>query len=560
MVVSLTQALALASGASHAAEPGTGVGLEPPDTVACPDNPLILNDFYADGIWRHPGSSESQDAHGEGTCGGGAGDVVYHFVAPDDGDYTFRVQGSGPDAEDADPVLYLRTACGPEGEELACADDGLDGTLAPEIAVTLARDQALFVFVDGYLDEDAGAWRGAYTLLLTTERIAGPPEVGPYLHICRCPGAERIAVCSDTPCDSDEVCAQQGCLAQDTAVRVDCYANQAGCAVPDPPAGGTALLYCECASGYNPALTVDNAVCDGVNAGDASAAEVQCAAHCRAYGLGSGTKRTLCQPDHVSLTDRRVCPDPTTLGGLPHWNPLAICSPEDAEVLNCPVRLTPGSAFYALDGCGCGCLQADTGCPDPEDPGVAYRSRDPQVCTTLPFECAPGETKFFSPLCGCGCQSPPDRLCTTPGVGPGGEPDDGFRVTGDWPACWEAYPPPCVEGESHWALFDCSCGCITSDYAALGAGDAADPSYFLMGALGCAGGNLRCPDNSMYFGNPVSCGCSFDTGVCPERGAAARIVSDDFQTCLHDGVHCPPGEYPFIHPVCGCGCIPNPPP
>ena len=51
------------------------------------------------------------------------------------------------------------------------------------------------------------------------------------------------------------------------------------------------------------------------------------------------------------------------------------------------------------------CSEEAAGCPDPDDPAVHYKSRDPEACAVIRFRCEPGQVGF-SNECGCGCQTP----------------------------------------------------------------------------------------------------------------------------------------------------------
>jgi hypothetical protein len=548
--------------AAHAAEPGTGYEQEPPDTVACPAEPLLLNDFLSADGWRYEGTTESQDSHAEGTCGGGAGDVVHRFVAPSDGTATFRVRPRGLPADDTDPVLYLRSACGPEGVELACVDDGLDGSLSPEISLEMVAGQEVFVFVDGYLDDEVGAWRGPYTLDVGGEFVAGPVE-GPFVHVCRCPDGREASICTDQPCENSDPCRDSACGgigAGDGTVVSACFGGVTACESPDPPAG-PGLMTCACFGSESTVLPVPNAFCDTVDDGPDADAPATCASWCTFYGLGGSVDRPRCARDHIAYTDTRRCPTNDEGGIL--YAPRVVCDARDAAALDCGNEAAWGSrdiGFYNLEGCGCGCADVGSGCPDQDDADVSYRSHDPDECTRLNFECPEGQTKFFKPYCGCGCAGPTEQLCADPESGSRGVPDPGipFYYTGDWPACADQQNwVPCGPNETMFIYDNCGCGCYAGDAAAITLANPGDPTYTMV-----ANGNYRaeavdCPFNADPFANPLNGGCTYHTGECPEREVAARIVSDDWDTCRTNGVTCPEGEYPFIHPICGCGCLPD---
>lgn len=555
-LVLVAPALALAS------EPGTGYGLEPPDTVACPAAPVLLNDFPTAAGWRYDGTTESADAHGEGTCGGGAGDVLHRFVAPSDGDLTIRIRsGAGPEA-DFDPVLWVASACGAGARELACADDSEDFALAPELSLTLTEGQEIVIAVDGYVDEDVGAWRGPYTLELTGDFVV-VPEAGPFVHLCHCSNGVEATICTDAPCEDTSVCNERVCGGMDPGVLVTaCYGSMDRCRTPEPAPGGPAMLSCLCANGSTPVLQAQNTDCEGVGGAADAPAEMACTAWCSGMvGTGSIVGKTRCARDHSFYTASRHCPS-NEESGISHM-PMQVCDARDASLVACDntgLWGTRDQAFFNLEGCGCGCANAGDGCPDQDDPDVTYRSHDPDACTRLEFQCPMGQTKFFKPYCGCGCQGPPEPLCADPDSGSHGAPDASisFRYTGDWPACNDqANWPVCGANETAFFYENCGCGCYSGEAASLAANNPLDPVYTMV-----ANGNYRavevdCPFNADPFANPLNGGCTYQTGVCPERDVAARIISNDWDTCRARGVSCPPGEYPFLHPVCGCGCIPD---
>lgn len=558
----ITAVLALAPTATPAlaAEPGTGYEQEPPDTVACPADAVLLNDFPAADGWRYEGTTEAQDSHAEGTCGGGAGDVVHRFVAPSDGEATFRVRPRGLPADDTDPVLYVRTACGPGGTELACADDGLDASLQPEVSVELREGQEVFVFVDGYLDEDTGAWRGPYTLEIGGDFVAGPVE-GPYMKTCRCSNGTEARLCSDTPCEDASDCEAYICGGQDPGAAVTaCLGGIAVCDTPEPVAG-TAMLICDCLVGESPAIPAQNALCASAGGAPDAPAEAACTSWCTFF-TGSGSRGpALCARDHAAYTDTRHCPTNEESGIA--YAPRVVCDADDAAALDCGNAEAWGTrdmAFYHIEGCSCGCTNVGDGCPDQDDADVTYRSHDVDECTRLNFECPEGQTKFFKPYCGCGCAGPLEPLCADPDTGSRGVPDPGipFRYTGDAAACADpANWPVCGPNETFFLYENCGCGCYSGDAAAITLANPLDPTYIMV-----ANGNYRaeavdCPFNAEPFANPFNGGCTYHTGECPEHDVAARIISEDWDTCRTRGVTCPEGEYPFIHPLCGCGCIPD---
>jgi hypothetical protein len=119
--------------------------------------------------WTIAGDTTGATSHTAGTCGGGSGDAVFTFTAPEAGTYTFAT--ASEDAE-ADTVIFVRSACGagPEfaGFELACNDDPEAGNTLAAVTLDLAAAETVYVFVDGYLGAEAG-WTGPFELTVSRE-------------------------------------------------------------------------------------------------------------------------------------------------------------------------------------------------------------------------------------------------------------------------------------------------------------------------------------------------------------------------------------------------------
>jgi hypothetical protein len=86
-----------------------------------------------------------------GSCGSTGGeDVMVSWEAPADGCYTFETSSS-----DYDTVLRQMDACG--GTELACDDDGGDGTTS-SLEVTAVAGDTIYISIDGYSSSSAGSF------------------------------------------------------------------------------------------------------------------------------------------------------------------------------------------------------------------------------------------------------------------------------------------------------------------------------------------------------------------------------------------------------------------
>lgn len=138
--------------------------------AACPAEfgATVLDASGAGPEWRVSGDTTGADAHGAGSCGGGAGDAIFEFTAPAAATFSFLASS---DAEGADTLIYVRTACnyGPEypGIELECNDDQvpMENTLGA-VDVPLEAGQTVYVFVDGYLGSDGNGWQGPFELIV----------------------------------------------------------------------------------------------------------------------------------------------------------------------------------------------------------------------------------------------------------------------------------------------------------------------------------------------------------------------------------------------------------
>ncbi len=98
-------------------------------------------------------TSGQADGH-SGSCVGGRGgaDTTLAFTAPQSGPYIFDTNGSS-----FDTVLYVLSGSDCAGAELACDDDGGDGTRS-ELVVELEADEDVIIVVDGYDATNSGSF------------------------------------------------------------------------------------------------------------------------------------------------------------------------------------------------------------------------------------------------------------------------------------------------------------------------------------------------------------------------------------------------------------------
>lgn len=154
--------------------------LDPADDIVplCPAGWLTgdLNmNLQEGGNWVVNGDTTGAATRGGGSCGGGSGENIYTFVAPEAGSYRFVLTSADPGA---DTVMYIRGACDDPMAELVCNDD--DVGLLSGASVDMMAGQRVFVFVDGYYDiffEEG--WQGAYTLTVTPPAVMPPPPPEP---------------------------------------------------------------------------------------------------------------------------------------------------------------------------------------------------------------------------------------------------------------------------------------------------------------------------------------------------------------------------------------------
>ncbi len=143
--------------------------------AACPvEWPVVaLNGLLAGtGTWLHTASlAETTNYGGLARCGGGGPQVVASFLAPETGTYLFELSASS-----ADPLLFSRSHCTlPQPEfELACHDD-VDlqhGEFGAENRLQLQAAEQVYLFADGYIDQDGTGLAGDYELRATFEGSA----------------------------------------------------------------------------------------------------------------------------------------------------------------------------------------------------------------------------------------------------------------------------------------------------------------------------------------------------------------------------------------------------
>ena len=155
-----------------------------PDSAACTD-PIsecpadwdvidLVDHHHENGRYVYRGSTEGAEDHtggAGGSCGGGAGQDIFHFTAPGEVDAPAAEWLFETDIEGRfdDTVMYIRSHCRYGGPiaELACNDDVQAGQLtASRIGLLLEPGETIYIFVDGWMGDGAG-WQGEYSLVAT---------------------------------------------------------------------------------------------------------------------------------------------------------------------------------------------------------------------------------------------------------------------------------------------------------------------------------------------------------------------------------------------------------
>ncbi len=167
----------------------------PPDagTVACPGDDLggALGDSIATGS-----TAGAADAVAPSCGSGGGPDATFLWTAPSAGTFTFVTNGSG-----FDTVLSIRSGDGCTGAELACNDDGGEGSRS-RASATLASGDAVVLVVEGFSGATGDFVLSAYEGVPDTETACtdGADD-----------DVDGDVDCDDYDCDSDPACTETAC-------------------------------------------------------------------------------------------------------------------------------------------------------------------------------------------------------------------------------------------------------------------------------------------------------------------------------------------------------------
>jgi hypothetical protein len=149
------------------------------DDAACFTNPYCLKKQQncntarlIDGSGTYTGDTTGNPPEQKGTCGGAAGEAVFHLVLTAPTKAHFDTDGS-----QFDTTLYLRAGACEAGKELSCNDDDHNTKLPPPawksvaaLNETILYPGEYFLFLDGYtIDQFMGPDQGKYVLNVNLE-------------------------------------------------------------------------------------------------------------------------------------------------------------------------------------------------------------------------------------------------------------------------------------------------------------------------------------------------------------------------------------------------------
>ena len=116
-------------------------------------------------LWRFEGDLTRARNYTSGSCGGGAGQVLYSFTAANSGTYSFLVNPIGA----GDPIAYIRTHCRFGAQftdfEIACSDNHGGFTRSALVRADVEAGETVYLFVDG-APTQSGPWRGPFELIV----------------------------------------------------------------------------------------------------------------------------------------------------------------------------------------------------------------------------------------------------------------------------------------------------------------------------------------------------------------------------------------------------------
>jgi len=224
------------------------IDCDDPDCVSAPACVLAqancLNSKLIPGPGSYFGDTTGHVGKNKGSCGGDAGEAVFHIVLTQPSKVVIDTIGTSFDS-----TLYVRTGnCG-AGKEIGCDDDS-GGMWAAKLTFTILYPGTYYIFVDGYtIDPQQGANEGPFQL--NVQIIENPPEEcqngidddGDVYVDCADPDCAMTPPCStclnggpgqpefgtgkctdgiDNDCDGKVDCADDDCSASDYYVTECC--------------------------------------------------------------------------------------------------------------------------------------------------------------------------------------------------------------------------------------------------------------------------------------------------------------------------------------------------
>ncbi len=208
--------------------------------------------------------------------------------------------------------------------------------------------------------------------------------------------------------------------------------------------------------------------------------------------------------NHSQLAAQTNCPDPN--------DPNIAYVSQDPKVC-ARIRFTcSGGQVPFSNACGCGCMGGKEACPDPKDPGVAYVSQDPNVCARVLFQCDSGSTSF-SNHCGCGClEAKGNSKCALAPTG---------ICTKDINACGHASACQCPAGYT----YDAAAGQCLLNLAGGASESGSSPArkQITTSASKCVVPPTGvCTDDINQCGNPSVCQCAKGFHYSPALGSCLK--------------------------------------
>jgi hypothetical protein len=193
-----------------------GEGTPKPTAMSCDTAASVADPGTA------AGDTRSHTHQTEGTCITGEAPEAYYIITPArTGMLDLTLESV------ADLGLYVRSACADAGTEIGCADTGTGGEVET-LSVPVTEGQPVWVIVDGYAVEDAGAFTlSAESRAITCGdgRVEGDETCDPPDSVTCTPECQGIPEICNDGADND------GDLLTDCEDADDCITDTAACPI-----------------------------------------------------------------------------------------------------------------------------------------------------------------------------------------------------------------------------------------------------------------------------------------------------------------------------------------